>query len=381
MTEPEWPLWSSEHPDAVPTQPMLCPSCGQPVGEQAAFCEACGATLESDSPAPAPQAAPPSGSSAQTRGLAARASQVMTCTACGGTIDTDGYCQVCGAKAPDPRDHYTDTPADWVGGACDRGLRHSRNEDAMALWAQQSSAVLVVCDGVSSSIDPDAAAITAADTVRSFLVDVVSDLADASADEVLATAFVEATRAANEAVIAITDPESTNAASATLAVAVVHGDRVYFANLGDSRIYLLSETRQELLSLDDSMAQAFIAEGMSRTEAESLPRAHAITKWLGRDAIDIEPRVGSVQVSEPAWVLVCSDGLWNYASEPAQLWARLSAIEDASSPATIAEGLVSWANTQGGHDNITVALARFPALVTASNVEATDHDSSPKGEG
>ncbi len=381
MTQPEWPLWSSEHPDAVPSRPTLCPSCGQPVGDQASFCEACGATLEPSSPVSTPPAAPPTGLSAQTRRLGARASQVMTCAGCGGTIDADGYCQVCGAKAPDPRDHYIDAPTDWVGGVCDRGLRHSRNEDALALWAQQSSAVLVVCDGVSSSTDPDAAAITAADTVRSFLVEVLSDLSAASAEEVLATAFVEATRAANEAVIAITDPESTNAASATLAVAVVHEDQVHFANLGDSRIYVLSETRQELLSLDDSMAQAFIAEGMSRTEAESLPRAHAITKWLGRDALDIQPRVGTVRLSEPAWVLVCSDGLWNYASEPAQLWARLCEVTDAGSPVAIAEGLVAWANEQGGHDNITVALARIPALVEASTVEPTDHESSPKGEG
>lgn len=386
MTEPQWPLWSSEHPEADSCEPQVCPSCGQPVSAQAAFCEACGATVRPDLPPAAPQQASPNDASTQTRRLGTRASDVILCAACGGTIDSDGYCQVCGTKAPSPRDHGVARPADWVAGVCDRGVRHARNEDAMSLWAEQACAVLVVCDGVSSSTDADAAATAAAESVGAFLRDTVATLnanaADAAlAQETLSDAFVAATQAANQAVIAITDPDSTNAASATLAVAVVREDQVYFANLGDSRIYLLGPTRQELLSQDDSMAQAFIAEGMSRTEAESLPRAHAITKWLGRDALDLEPRIGSVTVTEPSWVVVCSDGLWNYASEPAQLWARLAAADPNPDPLTLAEGLVTWANSQGGHDNITVALAQLRPLVRPSNVEPTDDDAHPKGEG
>ena len=55
---------------------------------------------------------------------------------------------------------------------------------------------------------------------------------------------------------------------------------------------------------------------MARAEAESSPQAHAITKWLGRDSEDHTPMVGQLRITEPGWLLVCSDGLWNYASEP-----------------------------------------------------------------
>ncbi|MDR1806589.1 MAG: hypothetical protein LBR33_01505, partial [Propionibacteriaceae bacterium] len=55
-----------------------------------------------------------------------------TCAECGGVIDQDGYCTQCGARARSARDHYTLTPADWVAGACDIGLYHRRNEDALA---------------------------------------------------------------------------------------------------------------------------------------------------------------------------------------------------------------------------------------------------------
>ncbi|PZQ36520.1 MAG: serine/threonine protein phosphatase, partial [Phenylobacterium zucineum] len=285
---------------------------------------------------------------------------VVACPSCGGTVGADGYCQTCGAKAPSLRDHFSAAPAEWIGGVCDRGLQHHRNEDAMALWARGDRAVLVVCDGVSTSIDSDVAALAAAGRACEVLTErVLAGVGDgADADAAMARALVEATSEANRAVIATTAPDSTNAASATFAAAVVIGDRVHYANLGDSRVYVLGATTQLLLSVDDSMAQAFIAEGMPREEAEALPRAHAITKWLGRDAVDTSPRTGVLQVTEPGWLVVCTDGLWNYASTPAELAAVVPAERD---PAAVAQRLVTWANGRGGHDNVTVALARVPA--------------------
>ena len=77
--------------------------------------------------------------------------------------------------------------------------------------------------------------------------------------------------------------------------------------------------------VDDSAAQLQIEAGMSRLEAEAGPQGHAITRWLGRDAPDLAPRVGERTLDSAGWVLVCSDGLWNYASEPEALAAQLAA--------------------------------------------------------
>lgn len=383
MSDPEWPLWAAEHAEPDPARPApdgpgsalsaaesqpagaaTCPSCGRPVHPSALFCEACGSPLVPTEPAPpaAPRAA--DAPSTQTRRLGARASQVTTCRSCGGRVGADGYCQTCGAKAPSPRDHFTLSPVDWVGGVCDRGRQHHRNEDAMALWAEGDRAVLVVCDGVSTSVDSDVAALAAAERAKEVLVSRLSaDAAGPDPDAALAQALVVATAEANAAVVASTAPDTTNAASATIAAAVIVGDRVYYANLGDSRVYFLGAGERLLLSLDDSMAQAFIAEGMPREEAESLPRAHAITKWLGRDSVDIVPRTGVHEVTEPGWLVVCSDGLWNYASTPESLAEQVAAAAgDTTEPTVIAGRLVEWANAQGGQDNITVALARCPAV-------------------
>jgi serine/threonine protein phosphatase PrpC len=59
-------------------------------------------------------------------------------------------------------------------------------------------------------------------------------------------------------------------------------------------------------------------------------------------------------------VLVCSDGLWNYCSEPRDVAALVESTTSSagSAPLELAGALVDWANAQGGKDNITVALAR-----------------------
>ena len=68
-------------------------------------------------------------------------------------------------------------------------------------------------------------------------------------------------------------------------------------------------------------------------------------------------------LAEPGWLLVCSDGLWNYCSAAEDLAAvvRKTSITapKADEPLALAEELVSWANAQGGQDNISVALARI----------------------
>ena len=299
-----------------------------------------------------------------------------SCPVCGASVDADqSFCDSCGSAlgttGRNPRDHYVEQPASWVAAVCDRGVKHFRNEDATAVAADPepgSRAVLVVCDGVSTSTDSDVASLAAARRARDVLVALQpAGLPDpASRSGAVAAAIESAVAQANEAVLAATPTDGPDAAACTFAAAVVEGDLVVFGNVGDSRVYWLPDpggagmgAEPTELSLDDSMAQARIAMGVDRVTAENGPQAHAITKWLGRGTPDAVPRTGSVLLGHPGWVLVCSDGLWNYCSEAdrlGELVASLSAT--AASPLELAEALVRWANDQGGRDNVSVALAR-----------------------
>jgi serine/threonine protein phosphatase PrpC len=319
---------------------------------------------------------------------AAPSSAVLRCASCGAeVIDGERFCETCGAplgpttEAVDPaadgatgpqvlspRDHYVEQPAAWVAACCDRGIRHPNNEDATAVAADPepgSHAVLVVCDGVSTSTDSDVAALAGARSARDVLVAARATGLGVAASRAsaLAQAIGAASAQANEAVIANTDPRSDNAASCTLAAAVLEDHLVVFGNVGDSRVYWLPDVGKGdalQLSVDDSVAQVRMEMGVARAQAENGPQAHAITKWLGRGSPDVVPRTGSVELSAAGWLMVCSDGLWNYCSDATELQALVSATqaEAGADPRPLTEALVGWANAQGGRDNISVALAR-----------------------
>lgn len=362
-----------------------CPTCQAVVRDSEQFCEACGAEL---SPTVAAAEPPPAQVSTAARpapeDLRGTAS---TCQACGGEVDSDGYCGTCGTRAPRRRDHFSEQPAAWVAAVCDRGIRHSRNEDAVALAADTepgSRAVLVVCDGVSSSVDSDLASLAAARAARDVLAGSHSRGLGTGASQLAAviSRLKAATDAALEAVLGVTaedvttndvdaagEPtksvtEETNPPSCTFVAAVVEQDLLVVGSVGDSRAYWFPDVGSAIaLSIDDSFAQEQIASGVPRAEAETGPQAHAITRWLGVDAPPHTPRTATMKLAEPGWLMVCSDGLWNYCSAAQDLAALVSRTSStspaAAEPLALAGALVDWANAQGGKDNISVALARI----------------------
>ncbi|MFT3831983.1 MAG: protein phosphatase 2C domain-containing protein [Micropruina sp.] len=388
---PAWPLWASEHDAASMTAAQEygtlaltapCPACGVGVRPDERYCENCGADVHPEvTVAPAPARGVE-----ETVKLNRPRPAAAPCLECGGEVDADGYCQTCGAKAPSARDHFEVAPASWVGGVCDRGVVHTRNEDAMALWAApepEPVAVLVVCDGVSSSRDSDVASVAAAERARDVLVERWSSLPpdhrssvsgpDQPTEGPLTAALIEAAAQAQQAVLDLTAEAEDNAGSCTFAAAVVSDGLVHWAGLGDSRVYFLSDEARVQLSTDHSVAEELIRVGASRTEAENSAQAHAITRWLGRDAESVVPDTGVFPVTVDGWLLVCSDGLWNYASEPGALAEQLQAASHGeASPVQIAGRLVKWANSQGGRDNVTVALARLTATLNGTPQAPSD---------
>lgn len=264
------------------------------------------------------------------------------------------------------RRDYTTLAAPWLSGSTDVGQRHQHNQDSLAVWADpaQQRGVLVVSDGVSSAPNSERASATAARTVSELFA---SRLLNSTFqhDQAQAT-FAQAFEAANRAVLADGEDGSL-VGSCTLICAVVDLNEVAVANIGDTRAYWLPDRGEPTqLSVDDSVAQAQMELGMSRDEAEAGIHAHAITKWLGPEAVDLTPRVTQWSITEPGWLLVCSDGLWNYASEASAMATVLGqywhAMPAADGPDVLTRALVGWANAQGGRDNISVCLARLAPI-------------------
>lgn len=272
------------------------------------------------------------------------------------------------------RRDYTTRAASWLAGSTDVGRRHHLNQDAIALWAAQTGrrGVLVVSDGVSSSPNSDRASQTASRVVTELLS---SRLDKGLFDfEQAGEVFNQVFESANRAVLA-DGADGSLAGSCTLVAAVVEGDTIAVANIGDTRAYWLPDQAPSVqVSTDDSVAQAQMELGMSRHEAENSIHAHAITKWLGPDATDLEPRTVAQRVDGPGWLMVCSDGLWNYVSEASSMATLLNqfwhSMPPGDGPDVLAQALVGWANNQGGRDNISVCLARIDPVVQADRPTA-----------
>ena len=307
---------------------MQCSNCGAKVRESDCFCEECGTGL--------------------------KAAVAAGCTKCGATlaqIDAEGFCTSCGFRR-EVSDRWEVIQSAQLVGISDRGLKHHRNEDCFALDIVQQMAILVVCDGVSSSYDSNLAAQVAATTV-------CQQLGLALVDQPPHLALTSAIAVAQGAVsqLAAPSPADRDPPSTTLVAAVVQGQTATIAWLGDSRAYWIASHQAQQLTQDDSWLNQTVAAGeMSEAAALHSPNAHAITRWLGADAgEDCQPTIVTFTLPSAGYLLLCTDGLWNYATTPQKL-ADLIQPQLNREMITIATSLVDYAIYRGGRDNITVVL-------------------------
>ena len=302
------------------------------------------------------------------------------CVGCGAQrIDADGYCEACGRAQPRPRDHQERALA-GVTGVSDRGHRHHRNEDAFAVAATSRpggtpAVVAVVCDGVSSATRPDEASQAAADTASEHLLESLESGAEPVA--AMHAAIMAAAQRVEDLASEGPQEPSRNSPACTIVSAVAVGREVTVGWVGDSRGYWFPDERSgsERLTLDDSWAARMVEAGlMGEAEAYADPRAHAITGWLGADAVEVEPHIRVFTPPAPGVVLICTDGLWNYWEAAADLAAMVPA-DARTRPLEAAQELVRLACERGGHDNITVAV--LPCLPVAAPAEPPSPAAQP----
>jgi PPM family protein phosphatase len=316
---------------------MNCHQCGGKIAVDDRFCEECGASLVPD---PSPQSI---------------ANNCQKCGAPPSKIDAERYCIECGFRQVEPSNNTIELqPAPNFAGGSDRGRRHHQNEDAIALkLIAPETYIIVVCDGVSSSQHPELASDAA---VSACMQGIETALANGNAPS---TAIALGVAAALQAVAKIpTDPTSdVDPSSTTIVTAIVRNKIATIGWLGDSRAYWLAPEKSLQLTQDDSWMRDAIESGTyTPEEAEASPYAHAIVRWLGADtADDGKPSLITFDIPSQGYLLLCTDGLWNYAPDPAYLYHTLQQSPTLDSLA-IVRHLISYANQQGGQDNITVSI-------------------------
>ena len=175
-------------------------------------------------------------------------------------------------------------------------------------------------------------------------------------EESVATNLRRAVEAANAALFQhATTHADLRGMGTTATVAVIWRDRLYLAQIGDSRAYLYRDGHAHQLTRDQSLTQRLVEVGeLTEEEAEASERRNIILQALGPDP-KVKVDLSWQRLQRDDLLVLCSDGLTSVVrrDEMSQVIGQEHSVE------RIGQRLVELANQGGGPDNITVMLARF----------------------
>lgn len=252
------------------------------------------------------------------------------------------------------------------------GMTGKQNEDWYGVTAfktddrgKKPSVLAVLCDGIGGH--------RAGEVAAEMGVTIVTEIIAASEGRHPIKTLSEAITQASAAIYAASQADQGRLGmGATCACAWVIGDKLYTANLGDSRIYLLREGHLIQLSTDHTWVQEALDAGViSDGEGNDHPNAHVIRRYLGSKGTpdpdfrlwffegeddDAAKANQGLRLRPNDLILLCSDGLTDLVSDD-----EIRIVLESEDLAKAPEILIGMANERGGHDNITVVLLKTPS--------------------
>ena len=225
------------------------------------------------------------------------------------------------------------------GSRTDIGCLRDHNEDSLVV----TPPLFAVADGMGGH--------AAGEVASEIAVRVLSELAPEHPDgEALGRAIEEANRAVIQAA---REGRGRQGMGTTMTAAMLEGERLVIAQVGDSRAYLLHQGKLQQLPRDHSLMADMIEAGqLTPEEARTHPQRSVITRALGSDA-HLHPDIYEINVETGDRLLICSDGLSGMIFDD-QIENTLRRVQD---PQRCASQLVNEAIAAGGHDNVTVIVA------------------------
>ncbi len=238
-----------------------------------------------------------------------------------------------------------------VGQRTDIGRQRKSNEDNMTTIIPEDPEVLgkrgalfVVSDGLGGHDKGEVASELA---VRS-----ISEAYYQDVDDNVEQSLRQAIQRANTAI-----HQRGNGMGTTCVVAVLQGDTVFVANVGDSRAYLIRDGQLKQISRDHSIVAEELRAGLiTKEQARHHPQINIITRCLGaKDDVEVDTFAEPVQ--EGDLLLLCTDGLTNQLTDE-----ELTKIVHELQPTESVQQLIERANEQGGPDNITAIVVQVASV-------------------
>lgn len=180
-----------------------------------------------------------------------------------------------------------------------------------------------------------------------YLFHIKSDTLEESFQEIMQAAVAEAQRAIQK---------EAPGSGTTLTAALVVGQQVTVAHVGDSRAYFVyPDGRIEPITRDHSLVKRLEELGhITSEEAANYPHRNVLYRALGQGEI-LDPDIFTVGFPQPGHLVLCSDGLWGVVTEQ----DLVRSINEAPNLQRACQNLVNAANAAGGPDNISVVLVQL----------------------
>ena len=248
-------------------------------------------------------------------------------------------------------------------GVTHTGQVRETNEDTLLI--DLDLGLFLVADGMGGHVAGEVAARLAADTIRSFVArsqeggkctwpfGIDPDFSFA------ANRLRTAVRLANRRVFRASESrDEYTGMGSTVVAALIEGDQLAFAGVGDSRIYAYTDASLTRLTSDDSWVATVLAHDPEVDPASlaTHPMRHVLTNALGaRD--ETEAEIGERTLADGEVLLLCSDGLYGGLDN-----ATLADIMGSGAEVAVAvQRLLDAALERGGKDNITALLLKQTA--------------------
>jgi protein phosphatase len=225
------------------------------------------------------------------------------------------------------------------------GYFRENNEDRVAV--DERSGAYIVADGMGGQAAGEQASQMAVDLLVDSFRSFDQKTEDQDVRVYLARSVVETNRRILD--LSDQDPALRNMGT-TLVMALIRGNRLWVASLGDSRAYRIRDGRAELLTTDHNLAQVLLEAGtISAEEMKNHRFKNRLYKFLGSKEADAGPDIKDFELRAGDRFLLASDGLTG-SIEDDRIGAEVSAARD---PQKLAEAMVQEALDQGSRDNVT----------------------------
>jgi len=233
----------------------------------------------------------------------------------------------------------------------DIGRVRSHNEDAVQIFSNNHLIAMVIADGMGGHAFGDVASNMAIQFVEEQFN---AELMFATKEEV-GFWFGDVLAAVNSKIIDYAREFDAGKMGTTLVIAVITKEFIAFANIGDSRAYVLAYDKLRQVTKDHTFVRELVEKGQISERAARLhPKKNVINKALGASEY-LEFDFLTLEYYGVDAILLCTDGLTGLVEDQ----EILAVLKTDITTDTKVDHLIEKANARGGRDNVSIALVEF----------------------